>query len=193
MSLAISITEDVRAIPDGRLEALIRAAVAGDRSALEDVLASVERRVYLLAWRLIGDTSAAEDIAQEVLLKLARHLDRYRPGTNLWGWIYRIVVNQVHDYRRSARVMPETPMPMPVPVSDSDRQEQLARVEAALAILTPKEREAVILLDVEGYSSSEAASIAGTLAITVRTRAAHARKKLRRHLSRYYPELREGS
>jgi RNA polymerase sigma-70 factor (ECF subfamily) len=193
MSLAISITEDVRAIPDERLEALIRAAVAGDRSALEGVLASVERRVYLLSWRLVGDSSAAEDISQEVLLKLARHLGRYRPGTNLWGWIYRIVVNQVHDYRKSVRVMPETPMPMPVPVSDPDRQEQLERVEAALAILTPKEREAVILLDVEGYSSREAASIAGTLAITVRTRAAHARMKLRRYLSRYYPELKEGS
>jgi RNA polymerase sigma-70 factor, ECF subfamily len=191
MSLAISIAENARVLPDDRLESLIRAAVSGDRMSLEGVLIAVERRVYLFAWRLIGDSAAAEDISQEVLLKLANNLARYQPGTNLWGWIYRIVVNQVHDYRRSVKAMPEVPPPLPV--GDPDRQEQLARVDAALAILTPKEREAVILLDVEGYSSREAASIAGTLAITMRTRATHARKKLRRYLSAYYPELREGS
>ena len=191
MSQVMLFSKDAGVIPNDHLEELIRAAVAGDRSSLEGVLEAVERRVYLFAWRLIGDPAAAEDIAQEVLLKLASNLARYRAGTNLWGWIYRIVANQVHDYRRSLKAMPGV-FPPP-PACNPDRQEQLDRVEEALEILTPKEREAVILLDVEGYSSREAASVVGTLAITIRTRATHARKKLRRHLSRYYPELREGS
>jgi RNA polymerase sigma-70 factor, ECF subfamily len=62
-------------------------------------------------------------------------------------------------------------------------------VQEALATLTQKEREAVVLLDMEGYTSAEAASMLGTFAVTVRTRAAHGRKKLRAWLSRYYPEL----
>ena len=189
MNQVLFIAENVGAAPGDRLEELIRTAVAGNRAALEDVLVAVERRVYLFAWRLIGNPTAAEDITQEVLLKLAGNLARYRPGTHLWAWIYRIVVNQTHDYRRSARIEPEV-APV-VRAYDPDRQEQLQRVEEALAILTSKEREAIILLDVEGYSSREAAELLGTLAITVRTRAAHARMKLRRHLSRYYPELEE--
>jgi RNA polymerase sigma-70 factor, ECF subfamily len=187
MSTVLSIATEPGFVPSDALEARIAAAVRGDRQALEEVLMSVERRVYTLAWRLIGDPSAAEDITQEVLIRIAENLRRYRPESNFQGWVCRITANQVHDFRRAFR-RPSVTVERTAEY-DGEREQQLARVQEALAVLTPKERDAIVMLDIEGYSSGEAASILGTLSITVRTRAAHARKKLRKYLSRYYPEL----
>ena len=60
-----------------------------------------------------------------------------------------------------------------------------------MGVLSEKERQALVLTEIEGFTSVEAARVLGTLAITVRVRAGQARKKLRRALSHYYPELRE--
>ena len=118
---------------------------------------------------------------------MSQHLRRYRPGSNFSAWVGRITANQVHDFRRTYKTYPASPDV--ITQYDDERQEQLIRVQEALAVLTPKERDAIVLIDIEGYSSGEAASILGTLSVTVRTRAAHAHKKLRAYLSRYYPEL----
>lgn len=177
-----------------QLEDLMWAARAGDRTALEAFLERIQRRVYLLAFRLLGDATLAEDVAQEVLLKICRRLGQYRERSNLWGWIYRIVVNQVHDFRRSAGVQRQAETDYGEPSSfDPERQEQLRRVMEAMKALSEKERAALVLIDIEGLSSREAAKVLGCLAITARTRAAQARKKVRRVLSRYYPELREAT
>ena len=65
MSAVLSIAAESGFLPSDALEARIVAAVHGDRAALEDLLISIERRVYTLAWRLIGDPSAAEDITRK--------------------------------------------------------------------------------------------------------------------------------
>lgn len=176
------------------LERLLVSASAGDRAALEAFLQGIERRVYTLAWRLLGDPTAAEDVTQETLLKICRNLDRYRPGTNLWGWIFRITVNQAHDYRSAAGPSGRALVAAgseTAPPYDAARNEQWQLVLEALKNLSEKERAALVLTELEGYTSQEAAHILGCLAITVRTRAAHARKNLRRELSRYYPEISE--
>jgi RNA polymerase sigma factor (sigma-70 family) len=108
--------------------------VRGDRAALEEVLVSIERRVYTLAWRLIGDPSAAEDITQEVLIRVAQHLPRYRAGSNFFAWVCRITANQVHDFRRSYRTSSDAAEP--VTHYDDERQQQLSRVQEALAAFT---------------------------------------------------------
>ena len=177
-----------------RLSGLIAAARAGDRAALEALVQSIERRVYVLAYRLVGDASAAEDVAQEVFLKICRRLSQFREGGNFWGWVYRITVNQVRDWWRSANLPALELLDRPAPPGFSPAQdEQLRRVTEAMRALTEKERAALVLTEIEGFSSAEAARILGTLAINVRTRASQARKKVRRELSRYYPELREAT
>ena len=173
-------------------ESLVLAAKDGDRAALEELLSAIERRVFALAYRLTGNPAAAEDLAQEALLKVCRHIGRYREGANFWGWIYRIVINQARDdYRKAKPEVPELPDFPVAPAVDPVRGEQLRLVMRAMDCLTRRERAALVLIDIEGHSSSEAASVLGCLAITARTRAAHARKKVRRVLSRHYPELRE--
>jgi len=176
------------------LAELVAAARAGDRVAMETLIEAIERRVYAFAWRLVGDRAAAEDVSQEVFLKICQRLGQYRGDASFLAWVYRIVVNQARDYRRAAGPptgeVPEIPVP---PAVDVARDEQLQRLAQAMRLLSEKERAALTLLDLEGFSSPEAARILGSLAITVRARAAHARKKLRRALSHYYPELREGT
>jgi RNA polymerase sigma-70 factor (ECF subfamily) len=81
--------------------------------------------------------------------------------------------------------------PPPASGYDPVRREQARRLSEAMGVLTEKERQALVLIDLEGFSSREAAQVLGCLAITARTRAAQARKKLRRELARYYPELKE--
>jgi RNA polymerase sigma-70 factor (ECF subfamily) len=174
----------------GGQDALIAAAQSGDRAALEQLLITIERPVYRFCYRILGDAAAAEDAAQETLLRVSRAIGGYAERGQFLAWVCRIAVNQAHTHRRR---MPqhEEITAEPAGSDDFDRSEQFRRVMEAMRVLTEKEREALVLMDVEGYSSREAAKILGCLSITARTRAAHARKKVRRELARYYPELRE--
>ncbi len=178
-----------------RLAALVSAARGGERAALEALLEAIERRVFALAYRLVGDPAAAEDVSQEALLKVCQRLGQYRGGSNFWAWVCRVVINQAHDYRRAAgarRAVPLFEMPAPEGYHPA-REEQLRRVMEALVLLTEKERTALVLTDMEGFTSVEAARVLHCFPITVRTRAAQGRKKVRRALGRYYPELREAT
>ena len=181
-------------MPVDELADLVAAARAGDRTALEALLVNIERRVFALAYRLVGEPAGAEDVAQEVLLKVCRRLNQYRSGSNFLGWVYRIVVNQAHDHRRRAGPPTVETLELEAPAAfHPARDEQLRRVMEAMRVLSERERAALVLIDIEGFSSAEAAGVLGCLAITARTRAAQARKKVRRALSRYYPELREAT
>lgn len=193
MTTTVAIEGSVADDTEAHLAGLIAAARAGDRTALEALLEAIERRVFGFAYRLTGNGAAAEDVAQEVFLKICRRLDQYRGGSSFLAWVYRITVRQAHDWRRAAGpATEELPEVMAGPGLDAAREEQLRRVQEAMRVLSEKEREALVLTQVEGFTSVEAARVLGTLAITVRVRAAQARKKIRRALSHYYPELREG-
>ncbi len=173
---------------------LLAAARDGDRAALEEVLQTIERRVYALSFRLACDPAGAEDLAQEALLKVCRHIGRYRVGSNFWGWVYRIVVNQSHDVRRAAKPAGPDLEDYPVPPNhDPVRDDQLRHVMQAMKSLTRREREALVLTGIEGYTCKEAGRILGCMPMAVRTRASAARKKLRERLSHFYPELREAT
>lgn len=125
-----------------------------------------------------------------MLLKVAVHLKKYKPGTNFRAWVARITVNQVHDYRRTEA---RTAVQALDPPATAPPAESALLLHEALGILSCKEREALVLTEIEGYTSGEAAAILGCLSITVRTRAAYARKKLRHYLSRRIPEWRSES
>ncbi len=192
MTSTVAIEGGVAGETDAPLEGLIAAARAGDRDAMEALLEAIERRVFGFAYRLTGNRAAAEDVSQEVFLKICRPLDQYRGGSSFLAWVYRITVRQAHDWRRSAGpATAELPEGLAGPVLDAAREEQLRRVEEAMRLLSEKERQALVLTEIEGFTSVETARVLGSLAITVRVRAAQARKKLRRALSQYYPELRE--
>ncbi len=154
-------------------------------------------RVYRLASRLPGDKHDAEDLTQEVFVRVFRSLDGYTPGT-FEGWLHRITTNLFLDQaRRKQRIrfdalsdarVDALSSPTPEPgVAYADRTFD-DDVERALATLAPDFRAAVVLCDVEGLSYEEIAEILGAKLGTVRSRIHRGRAQLREALAHRAPE-----
>ena len=157
----------------------------------EEIARDHGRFLYTVAFRLTGNHDDAQDLVQEVLLRVRRGLATYQPGS-LEGWLSRITTNAFLDEvrrrkRRPLDVVPELPeRKLGV---DADPDETIAKtrlpedVQAALAALPDDFRAAVVLCDVVGLDYAE---IADSLAIppgTVRSRIHRGRALLRKALS----------
>jgi RNA polymerase sigma-70 factor (ECF subfamily) len=162
----------------------------------EEVVRNHSARVYRLAYRLTGDQYDAEDLTQEVFLRVFRSLSTYQPGT-FEGWLHRITTNLFLDQvRRRRRIRFEGladdayeriagDEPSPAQLFDDRHFE--ADVQRALDALPPEFRVAVVLCDIEGLSYEE---IAATLDIklgTVRSRVHRGRARLRAALDSRAP------
>ena len=82
------------------LAALIEQATAGDRAALETVLAGVQDLVFNLSLRMLGTFHDAEDASQDILLKIMTHLSSFKGESAFTTWVFRIAVNHLKDYRK---------------------------------------------------------------------------------------------
>ena len=136
-------------------------AKAGDRAAFEELILCYERRVLMTAWRLLGSKEDAQDAAQEVFLRLFRHLHRVDPKRPLLPWLYRMTVNVCHDLNRKRRRRAEVdveevdPERLAVdPAREITRSDQKRMIAAAPTALPEKERAALVLRDIEGLSTS---------------------------------------
>lgn len=82
------------------LSALIERATAGDRAALETVLAGVQDLVFNLSLRMLGTFHDAEDASQDILLKVMTHLSSFKGESSFATWVFRIAVNHLKDYKK---------------------------------------------------------------------------------------------
>ena len=85
---------------DQELSVLIERATAGDKQALEAVLAEVQDLVFNLSLRMLGTFPDAEDAAQDILLKVMTHLSSFRGDSAFSTWVFRIAVNHLKDYKK---------------------------------------------------------------------------------------------
>lgn len=165
----------------------------------DSIVRTHSARVYRLALRLTGDRHEAEDLTQEVFVRVFRSLSSYSPGT-FEGWLHRITVNLFLDsVRRNKRVRLD---PMPddgddrLPSGEAGPEALLIDsgldpdVELALAALPPDFRAAVVLCDIEGLSYEEIAATLGVKLGTVRSRISRGRAQLRAALSHRNPARR---
>jgi RNA polymerase sigma factor (sigma-70 family) len=162
----------------------------------DQIVADHSTRVYRLAYRLTGNAYDAEDLTQEVFVRVFRSLHTYTPGT-FEGWLHRITTNLFLDQaRRKSRIrfdaLPEDAdnrLPSPVATPDAAYLNQMfdADVESALAALPPDFRAAVVLCDVEGLSYEEIADVLGVKMGTVRSRIHRGRSMLRKALAHRAP------
>ena len=153
-------------------------------------------RVYRLAYRLTGNRHDAEDLTQEVFVRVFRSLSTYTPGT-FEGWLHRITTNLFLDQaRRKQRIRFDAmtderadrlTSALPSPDTAYADQRFDDDVERALATLPPDFRAAVVLCDVEGLSYEEIAEILGAKLGTVRSRIHRGRALLRRALAHRAP------
>jgi RNA polymerase sigma-70 factor (ECF subfamily) len=158
----------------------------------EEVAQRHGRFLYGLSYRLCGNHQDAQDLVQEVLLRVRRGLASYQPG-NLEGWLSRITTNTFLDRVRRQTRRPTLPLP-----DEPDRviagsadvpSEAAARdlpdyLQGLLADLTPEYRAPVVLKDVIGYSYDEIAAILDVPIGTVRSRIHRGRGRLREALDR---------
>ena len=162
----------------------------------ETIVAEHSARVYRLAYRLTGNRQDAEDLTQDVFIRVFRSLDRYEPG-NFNGWVHRITTNLFLDrVRRSSRVrMDGFADGAEERLEGRERQPDSvvhdagfdSDIETALSSLSEEFRVAVVLCDVEGLSYDEIADVLGVKIGTVRSRIHRGRTQLRHALAHRAP------
>jgi len=162
----------------------------------DEVVRDHSARVYRLAYRLTGNSHDAEDLTQEVFVRVFRSLSSYTPGT-FEGWLHRITTNLFLDMaRRRQRIRfeglgEETAARLgdggPSPAQAFDDRHLDTDIQAALKALAPEYRAAVILCDIEGLSYEEIAAALGIKLGTVRSRIHRGRAQLRAALEHRRP------
>ena len=168
-----------------------------DAPSWDDVVRDHGARVYRLAYRLTGNQHDAEDLTQEVFVRVFRSLSQYTPGS-FEGWLHRITTNLFLDQvRRKARIrfdgLPDDAADR-IPSREIGPQQLLddraydADVQDALDALHPDFRVAVVLCDVEGMTYEEISDLLGIKLGTVRSRIHRGRAALRQALAHRTPK-----
>jgi RNA polymerase sigma-70 factor, ECF subfamily len=166
--------------------ALFAAAKGGDLDAFEALVRAHTGAVYAHALRFFGNPTAAEDVAQEVWIKVYRSLATFDERARFSTWLYRVTRNTCLDAVRSGK---RTPIPVEivdtvsVPGDLADEVALTTSVEAAMATLQPEDRDAFSAVALFGLSYAEAAVQLGVPAGTVKSRVFRARRFLARVLS----------
>lgn len=175
--------------PSASDEALAARLIGGEREAFDLLVRRWRDRIVDLAHLLTGDRDAAEDIGQEVFLRILRRPAAYDPQRPFQAWIYTVARNLCHDRHRreSTRKRHQEaaveqrrfgPRPMPDPAEEAKAHELQDRLREAIAALPASFREVYVLCAVRGHSYEEAGRICGCPAKTVSTRLARARRRL---------------
>jgi RNA polymerase sigma-70 factor, ECF subfamily len=152
------------------------------------------RRVFLLVYRVVGNVADAQDLTQEVFIKVLQRQEQLRDPDKAAHWLSRIATNTAIDFlRRHGRAsfcdFEELSAPLSSPASESPEQQVLRaeradRLEDGLRLLTGRERAALLLRDVEGLPAEEVARQLNCTKATVRSHIANGRLKFRRYWER---------
>ncbi len=182
---------DPPAEPSARAEeeALLRRYAQGDGAAARALIEQLAPRVLRLARRLLQDQAEAEDVTQEAMLKLWQIAPRWQSGQAAPStWLHRVAVNLATDRLRRRRAQPlddidEPAAPAP-PVLDGLIAAQRAEaLEAALASLPARQRAAVVLRHLEGYSNPQIAEALGVGVEAVESLTARGKRRLAEQLA----------
>ncbi|WP_101069083.1 RNA polymerase sigma factor [Roseovarius salinarum] len=171
---------------EGADDALVARFADGDAAAARLLTQRLVPRAYAHAVRLLGNHAEAEDIAQEAMLRLWRTAPRWRPGeARVTTWLYRVVANLCTDrLRRAGRdsfdldAVPEPPGGAPGAEEALQSADRAAALQAALARLPLRQRQALVLRHIEGLANPRIAEIMETSTEAVESLTARGRRAL---------------
>jgi RNA polymerase sigma-70 factor (ECF subfamily) len=184
---------------------LIARLKAGDVSAVDDLTAAYGSKIHQLAFRYMKNREDAEEVAQDVLMKVYRKIDAFRGDSALSSWIYRITFNAAMSRLRNGKFSRPNEVPeeglgatdngerarLPHEAADWSsladeaylRSEMRDRLQEALRELPPIYRVPVLLRDVEGLSTEEASRLLKVKTQTLKSRLHRGRLILRQRLA----------
>jgi RNA polymerase sigma factor (sigma-70 family) len=145
----------------------------------EDFYRDEHPRLFGALYLIAGNRQEAEELMQDAFLRLWERWDRIRTLDNPSGYLYRTATNAFRMRRRRLSVAARRTIRLIPPADAFDAVEERDEVDRALASIPPRQRAAIVLTDLLGYTSEEAASMLGIRAVTVRVMASKARAALR--------------
>lgn len=164
---------------------IIEKAVQGDWAAFEDMYRQSSGFIYSTALRMVNHPTDAEEITQEVFIKIYQHLPQFRSESSFKTWAYRITINTVMNHFRKVKRNKE------VPLTDAHdhkhhadfvdpflKEEADRKVGLLLSVLDPGQRMCIVLRSIQGLSYAEIARVLKMNINTVRTKIKRAREKL---------------
>ena len=183
---------------------LITDAQQGDLVAFRKLIEKHSPRVYSIAYQITGNSADAQDIAQEIFIKLYGTLHKFSHKYRFTTWLYRMAVNTAIDYQRkhsSRRDFPLEEIENMSVIDDShnspealhERNELKGIISRLSELLTERQRKVFILRDLQSFSTPEVARILNCSQITVRVHLASARARIKTALKQYYPEFEAGN
>lgn len=165
------------------INSIIGRAQRGDRVAFEQLLRSHYAMMHRVAYRFVGTQSDAEDVAQEVCMALVSKLKSYNGSSSFSTWLYRIVVNQCHDFRKKrgrdiARDTHYVELEAMGAADAAEANRKASWLYRAIAALKPPLPETALLVLGEELSHAEAGKILGCKESTISWRMHEIRKQL---------------
>ena len=157
----------------------------GDQASFEALFHRHYQRVYYLLYRLVGNRQEAEELVQDVFMRLYQR--PLRRGNNVGGWLYRVATNMGYNALRGKKrrgrceeaVMADTPLTAPSAAAEGERRAARAEVRTALARLKPRQGQ-LLLLRQMGFSYKELAVVLGVSPNSIGTLLARAEKAFRK-------------
>jgi RNA polymerase sigma-70 factor (ECF subfamily) len=180
-------------------EQLVERALAGDGDAFGEVVRRWERKIYALAYGILGSVEDARDASQETFIAAYRNLQGFRGEAKVSSWLHRIAVNQCISRQRRARVRAETALEDETeageallksataesPAGATESKQRAEAVRRAVASLPQELREVVLMKEFEELTFQEIADALQIPLSTVKSRLYTALRQLRLRLERF--------
>lgn len=178
---------------------LIEKALSGDPIAFEDLIAIHQKNIFSIAYRIAGNQNDAEDMAQEVLIKIFKNLNQFKGNSKFSTWLYRVTTNTCLDMKKKimkhssysldqnletdeGSISTEIQDNSPTPEQYAEQNAVQRAVNQAISNLNDQHKKVIILRDVQGFSYEEIADMLGCSVGTVKSRINRARAQLKKIL-----------
>jgi RNA polymerase sigma-70 factor (ECF subfamily) len=161
--------------------------LAGDPAALAVLVESYHRPLFRFLWHATGSWHDAEDLTSQAIMRAIRDIRGFRGEGSLKAWIFQVAHREFLGFRRRQGIVklltpkPQTEAPPP--------SEDIVILSAALGRLSIPHRETFLLVEVEGFTTEEAATALRTSPGTIKSRNHYAKLRLRELLAPAYPEV----